>query len=370
MKSSFIFILTLLAGSVCFSDQIKIAVQYPDTGLWNYLGHQAYQSAVIAADEVQESFRRQGHTVTVVPFVYRKDDDASQTASAKKIIDDPSILAAISYINVGFAEARVPLVTWNQRPQITASPQQNVTRIALADPIRQDLATGYISKKLKAKNTMILTDGSSFAKNYLDSLRSFSQKNNLVIKGEITLNDASAEAIAEVAQKIRREKITAIIFVGNGDQSILDLVQLKLTKEHMSLPIVCLVDYPPIKMREGVKYLYVYLFHSDIGKPSMTQLEKTFKTRYKDNMGGLGVYGYDSAKLIFSSLHKHSQAHMGKIPSRTDLHRAIRSAKIEGVTGLISFDQSGNRITGEFLVGLRDEVDFKVVHTGTWPTVF
>jgi ABC-type branched-subunit amino acid transport system substrate-binding protein len=363
----FVIVFCLFLGSEnSLAKSLKLVVHYPSSERWHTLGKQTAISAKMALKKFNAQLKESGIEIVIEAIEYDFYSKKKQADVAKKIISDAEVIAVVSYADHEFSSAKLPLITWNQRSEIIKDKVDSTFRIALADNVRQTIAADYVHNTRGAKTVSILLDGEPFSVHYQDGLKEKLKDGNLKVLEVLTLASGQIDRVENIAKKLLKKKPDVLIHVGSGKQKSLNLLSVNLKKKGVEIPTLCLVDYPPDSIPAGLQYLYISLFDTRTGtNPPMDSLLSEFESKQGASLGGIGIYAYESAQLVFTAL---LSLHEKSIPiTRESLSKEIRQTQLQGITGLVTFDPNGNRVTGEYIIGSRTFDAFKVLHTGKWP---
>ncbi len=150
--------------------------------------------------------------------------------------------------------------------------------------------------------------------------------------------DNSFPDFKELLGSLKKSKFDAIILLGQSKASI-ELVK-KLRAEKIALPIFCTLsagsgneDWLGMKSELGKVQIITSLQYHD---SKSTVFEREFKYRYGESPDAIAIFAYDGMNILIEGVIKSGF-------NKEKLREAIANLNYPGVSGLIRFDQRGNR---------------------------
>ncbi len=294
-------------------------------------------------------------------------DDASDpqtgVSATMKLVNDPDVAAATGFWNSPvalaampvFARFQTPLVVWGAiSPAITDQNLPEVTRVTPTLLTENKPLAEWAVKTLGAKHIAIVADNSDFGKANADAIKKFTPEAG----GEIVSTDLFPVGTTDfrtILTGIKGKNVDAIYFGGVITDAGIFAKQMKelgIDKPMLGTSGMYDPDFISVAGDAATNAIVSY------PKAAATEKLKKMETDYAahhfaEPENPYTKYAYDAANVII-----HAIDTVG-VSDKTKLAAAIRATKLDGATGLITFDANGQAATPV-------QVEMKTVRDGKW----
>ena len=176
-------------------------------------------------------------------------------------------------------------------------------------------------------------DSGSILKNFLSKVESQGRSSPM----QIVYND-TGEDFKDIPEKVKSAGIDCIILFVQPPASLKLVDQLRLN--HLSIPVYCSMaqlDENKIPHRDLKIYENVRFVSSEnlSGKPGIS-FSEDYRKKYGNSPGALASSAFDGMNILIEAIRRAGT-------EREKLQKAVAGIKYEGVTGVIQFDEKGNR---------------------------
>ncbi|GGK15615.1 branched chain amino acid ABC transporter substrate-binding protein [Deinococcus malanensis] len=332
---------------------IKIASLAPLSGGQSAIGMQARNGIQLAVTEYKPQFRKLGFDLQFVPFDDQADP-ATGTAAARKIAADRQVLAVVGALNSGVTiPASAALQASHVAMVSSASTANNVTdrglsnmnRIVPRDDAQGPAGAQFLKTRLKAKKVYILNDKTAYGEGLAREVeRTLKASGVRVITNEGTEEKSD---FSSIVAKIRLQKPDAIYFGGIYNQVGVFLKQLR--EAGVTVPVVGGDGLDSQELLQiagkGAQNVFFTTGAAPVeALPAAKSFAAAYQKTFKQPAQGFAVFGYDAAKVTLQGVLNAARSNGNKLPSRTQVERAVRKGTFSGLlSGKTSFNSVGDR---------------------------
>ena len=336
-----------LPGCSKVPDTIKIGVAQPLSGPIAGLGQDLLNGVKLAVDELNRSGVQVDGKRVAFEIVAQDDrsDPVAGRAAAQQLLDS-GVVAVIGHLNSGVSIEAAPLYAARQVPQLVISTNPRITQMGLGTPFRivandslQARAIGsFAATQLNAESYAVVDDGSPYGKGLADGAAAELQaaRKNITVRQSF---DDKTVAFADLAAKLRDERVSVIVCMLNDFQALALLEELrKIGHTRLALLGGDLVKTTDMTQGMGVvDGIYATSPVLDVtefttGRQFLAKYEAAFQ---KPPAYG-GHYTYDAMYVLSEAIKKAGSA------APADITKALRT--INGyapVTGTMTWDDKG-----------------------------
>jgi branched-chain amino acid transport system substrate-binding protein len=201
-----------------------------------------------------------------------------------------------------------------------------------------DALINEIYNKRKYNNVAALSDSSYDSKL---AIKSFVKKTKSEGKKDPSqfFYDNTSHDFTDLLNDINKLKADCIILFGQPSTSMRLIQQIKAKK--IDQPVFCSLatqDENQLSDQEFKNYENVF-FVSSVQWSGSTGIDfrKEYRIKYGNTPGPVAAYAYDGMSLLIEAIRIAGL-------DREKIQKSIKETKFEGVTGLIQFDDKGNRL--------------------------
>lgn len=325
-------------------------------------------------DGIQMAFdgANQGNAVPGYTFKLMTLDDGTATAgqydpaqgatNARKMVSDPSVVAAIGPQMSGVGKAMTPILSEGDLATITpSSTNPDITnpkfaaqydpsgkpiyfRTVTTDAFQGPNMANFMAETLKIKNVYVLDDSGAYGVGLADAYQAQAVKKGVKVLGRDRL-DPKASDYTAILTKIKALSPESIYYGG------VDQAGVKLAKQaYDSMPKVIKAGGDGVygasfltgagfPAAEGW-YATIASPHLTGGDPKAAEFVKTFTERFGVAPEDYSITAYDAALVIIDSVKRVAAS--GKPVTRAAVRDAIQTAKVPTIQGMVSFDKYGD----------------------------
>lgn len=345
MKNRVVILSILLQSAVLFGQavpKLHLGVVLPMTGAQSTYGREAMRGVRLAlADFVKENPQAKGHIRLF------KIDDKSQTDRAKKGAEElygtKRVHMVIGTISSAASMAMADVARKHQRPLIIPmSTTFGIENNPYAFSVSYDMpAQGvYLAKfatgKIAGRKAAIIRDDSKMAKDITDVFKkTFTSQNGVIVAEEVYpfgVDDFAAQITAV------KNKMPDVVLVPGSS-----MASEEIMKQAKSLNLQARFlgsdnwDSPQLWREDSARgHFYSAHFSAQNPAPQVRAFVDAFKQAHGREPSTVAALAYDSVAV---GLNAYWQA---KSTLKRPLQRALeRTSQFSGVTGSISFDETG-----------------------------
>jgi branched-chain amino acid transport system substrate-binding protein len=321
-------------------------------------------------------------------------DPAQAATNARKMVGDPTVIAAVGPQMSGAAKAMTPILNEGGVPMITPSATDTaITSVRFADEYRasgrltffRTVATNayqapelanYFAEVLHVKSVYVLDDTGAYGVGLADAFSAQAARKGITVLGRDKV-DPKAEDYAAVLTKIKALNPDALYFGG------VFAAGLKVIKQSYDIipkaikgggdgiygpELLTAAGFPAV---EGW-YMTVAAPHLQ-NDPTEAAFAKAFKARFGMAPDDYSMTSYDAAQIVLAAMRTVVAA--GKTPTRDTIRAAIEKSSTPTLQGVVQFDPNGdlkNKIISIFQVkqvpgAATDDMDAQLRYVGVAP---
>ncbi len=326
--------------------QVKIGFAAPLTGDNAVYGEGMKRAVELAIEEANTSSEAKAKGIT---FGIHAEDDAGDPKQAVNVanalVGDTDVVALVGHFNSGcsipaspvYNDANVAMVTVSSNPQLTAQGYKVVNRVVAKDDAQGGYA-GKLAMTTGLKKVALVDDSTPYGQGLAKEFSKVfvGSGGTLVSEDSIQPKDVDFSALVT---KIKSKSPQAVYYAGAHTEGALFSKQLK--EAGLNVPVMggdMLYTPEYIKLAGGDNA------EGDIATALGLPLEQQpkgaeFMTKYEAKYGkapeAYDSYAYDAALTIISAVMKAG-------PDRAAVADAIRAGSVDGVTGVVAFDENGD----------------------------
>jgi branched-chain amino acid transport system substrate-binding protein len=335
---------------------IKIAVQGPLSGPLAGIGEGVKLGAQLAIEQLKAPIEQMGYKVALVPL----DDQATPSvgvANARNISSDNDVLVVVGHLNSGvsipasevYKEAGLAMISpASTNPLLTDRGYPNVFRVCGRDDV-QGVVGAEFAKSLDIKSVYVLHDTTAYGEGLAEIFAPTALRNGITLLGlEGTAEKSNFEPIITT---IKARSPDLIYFAGLYDQAGPFFRQARERGVRSRFMGPDGMDSPELVKIAGKAV--VGMHYSTLAAPvSAYPQGRRFVDEYQKRFGRSpepsSVGGHDAAAVALKAIA--IAVSRGDRLSREKVAAALRDVKYEGLTGVIEFDQKGDRRASPYFV--------------------
>ncbi|KVK75965.1 branched chain amino acid ABC transporter substrate-binding protein [Burkholderia cepacia] len=336
---------------------VKIGQVSPLTGELAHIGKDDENGVRLAIEDLNAKQIRIGGQIA--RFVLDSQDDAADSKTAmvvaQKLVDD-RVAGVIGHANSGtsipasriYSDAGVPMISeFATNPKLTQQGYRNVFRM-VANDVRQGTVIGtYLVKDLEAAKVAIVDDRTAYGQGLADEVeKAVKAAGGTVVDREYG-TDKTTNWMA-ILTTIKHHAPSAIMFSGGDTQAAAFAQQarkLGLKAKLVAGDEACTPQFITLAGASMSDETYCTL--AGVLRASMPQGEAFFK-RYQQRFGVpvqlYAPYAYDATMALANAMQAANS-----IDPKVYLPK-LRALRMEGVTGPIQFDGTGDILNGAITV--------------------
>lgn len=348
---------------------VTIGMSFPLTGGLALQAGIARDAAVYAIDEANAKGAVPGYTLR--PLVF---DDASTTTgqydpaiaatNARKMLGDPTVMAAVGPLNSGSAKAVVPVLSQGGLATISGSATNpDLTnpkfaslyrpggkpvffRTVTTDAYQGPNLANYFAETLKVKKIAVLDDGGAYGVGMADAFAAQAAKKGMdvVIRDRLDPMNADYNTILTKAKSLG---VQGLYYGGDPPAGT------KLAKQSYDLlPSIPKgggdgVHTPDMLSGAGMPAIQGWYATSAaahvLEEPAVQAWVKRYKAKMNQEPADYTITYYDAAEVIIDAIGRVAKA--GKPMTRANVRDAIQATKLKTLQGEIEFDANGDTLS-------------------------
>ncbi|HVC54519.1 MAG TPA: branched-chain amino acid ABC transporter substrate-binding protein [Stellaceae bacterium] len=367
----------LVAGSVmpvfAADKSVTIGIALPLTGADADDAALIKDGATLAIDDAKGEVAGYKINVTVLDngtATAGQYDPAQAATNARKMVSDPSVVAAVGPQMSGDGKAMSAILSQGDLATITpASTNPDITdpkfagqyrpagkavyfRTVTTDAFQGPNMANYYAKSLKVKRVYIVDDSGAYGVGMANAFEEQAKKVGIAVLGHDQLNPKEADYTTSLT-KIKALNPDALYYGGVA------LAGVKLVKQSFDiLPHIIKGGGDGMyssSVLKGAGFPAVAGWYATIAAPyvfddpEVTAWAKRFQAKYGRAPEGYSVTAYDAASVILDAIKRVAAS--GKPVTRSAVRDAIQSTQLKTLQGVVSFDENGdikNRIVSVF----------------------
>ena len=288
-------------------------------------------------------------------------DPGQAATNARKMVTDPTILAALGPYNSGSGKAMSPILSagglaiitpTSTNPDITDPKFAQVYRPAgpaiyfrtvSTDAFQGPNMANYYAEVLKVPNVFVLDDSGAYGVGIADTFQAQAAKKGIKILGRDRLDPKAAD-YSPTFTKIKSLGAASIYYGGSAEAGI------KVVKQSYSIIPDAIKGggdgvYEP-EILSGGGFPAAEGWYATIAAPHLlddakcAEWVKSYNAKYKKQPNDYCITAYDAAMVIADSIGRVAQS--GKPMTRASIRDAIEATKLDTLQGTVSFDKNGD----------------------------
>ena len=345
---------------------LTIGMSFPLTGSIAQQAGQARDAVVYAVDEANENGGVAGYKLRTLIL-----DDASTTTgqydpalaatNARKMLTDPSVIAAVGPLNSGSAKAMCPIFSQGGIATISGSatnPDLNDPKFAqiyrpaglpiffrtvTTDAFQGPNFANYLADVLKLQKVVVLDDGGAYGVGMADAFAAQAAKKGMTVLIRDRLDPLNADYSA-VLTRAKSLNTQALYFGGDP------LAGAKVVKQSYDiLPDIAKgggdgVHTPDMLTGGAMPAIQGWYATSAaahvLDEPSVRPWVERFLAKTGKNPADYSITYYDAARVVLDAIERVAKS--GKPVNRANVRDAIQVTKLETIQGEVSFDANGD----------------------------
>jgi branched-chain amino acid transport system substrate-binding protein len=346
-------IVVLLAVSGCQSQQAQsaalIAMTAPMSGADEAVGNSVLGAVQLAIDDRNAHGGAAGYNVAIKAL--DDGDDPEQASSvAQVIIPDTDVIAVLGGFDnaaaqvavANYGNAHLAFLTLSGIEVIRWSSTHPVYRMVAKDSDAGRLAGQFATGKLSSRRVVILSESPAGEDPLGDAFGAAAQEGGASVVLHLSVERDETD-FADTIRQVSSASPDLIFFAGRAVEAGEFLKQARaagVTAVFMGGPAV---DDARLLQNAGSAAQGAY--YVSTGYPLARVNDANLRNRLTAAVGGqesrYTALAYDAANVLLDAVARAVKA--AHYPSRPSVAAALRTTKLSGVTGEISFDEQGNR---------------------------
>jgi branched-chain amino acid transport system substrate-binding protein len=357
--------------------EVTVGINLPLTGADAQAALKIKQGAQMAFDEANAAGGVAGYKINILVLddgtaTAGQYDPAQAATNARKMVSDPSVVAAVGPQMSGSGKAMSPILSQGDLAIITpSSTNPDITnpkmaaqyrpagkaiyfRTVTTDAYQGPNMANYYADALKVKSVYVLDDSGAYGVGIADSFQGQADKRGIKVLGRDQLNPKEAD-YTTILTKIKPLNTDSIYYGGVAQAGV------KLAKQAYDiLPNIIKGGGDGMHSTDllsGAGFPAVEGWYCTIAAPHVLDQPEVaaWAKRFQDKFGGppedYSITAYDAGLVIIDAIKRVADS--GKEVNRDNVRDAIQSAKVKTLQGEVSFDENGditNRIVSVFKI--------------------
>jgi branched-chain amino acid transport system substrate-binding protein len=368
--------LALRSRSVFAADKsVTVGIDVPLTGSDAENAILIKNGAVMAVDEANAKGGVAGYKIEVMILddgtaTAGQYDPAQAATNARKMVSDPSVVAAVGPEMSGCGKAMAPILSQGNLAIITpSSTNPDITdpkfagqfrpmgkaiyfRTVTTDAFQGPDMANFFAQTLKVKTVYVLDDSGAYGVGMANAFEDQAKKNGMTVLGHDQLDPKGAD-YSNILTKIKAAEPEAFYYGGTS------LAGIKLVKQSYDIvPKIIKAGGDGVysaALLKGASFPAMDGWYATIASPYIAANPdvKPWIERYTANYGqGPTAYSftaYDAMLVILDSIQRVADS--GKPVNHDTVRDAIQAANVKTLQGVVSFDENGditNRVVSVF----------------------
>lgn len=327
--------------------KVKIGFAAPLTGNNALYGEGMKRAVQLAIDEANAGDEAKEAGIV---FELKAEDDAGDPKqavnAANALSADKAVVGVVGHFNSGctipaspiYEDAKMTMVTVSSNPVITTQGFITVNRVVARDDAQGAFA-GAMALKLGYDALALIDDSTPYGQGLVGEFAtSFTEGGGQIVSQEQV--PAQTVDFSALITKIKQKSPKAVYYAGAHTEGALLSKQMK--ESGLSIPVIggdmlYSADYITLAGENTTEGDIA----TSLGMPLEEQpkgaefLEK-YRAKYGTDPEAYDSYAYDAALVIIDAVLRTGSS------DRATVAEAARLASVEGVTGLVSFDENGD----------------------------
>lgn len=340
---------------------IKIGVNETMTGWGAVYGDMTWKG-IRLAHEIKPSVL--GRPVELV-LVDNKSERSEAALAARRLVETEKVVAVIGVNSSSMSMAQNEVLDKVGVPSMaTAATNPLVTqgkpfafRAAFIDPVQGDAAAKFAVEELNAKTAVLLVDTAldypvGLANDFRSSFIKYTGNEQAILSYlSFQTGDRNFTAQLTTIKSLNPD----IVFVPNEYAELGAILQqakqLGITAAFLAGDSADVPQLVQIAGANAEGFLYTAQFHPDaFDNPEAAQFVKAFREKYGIDPETFSVTGYDGYLLLLDAIERAGSLDGDKI------REALAATAINGVRGLIRFDENRNAVLSVPIIEIKNGV--------------
>ncbi len=346
------------------ANEIKIGVSAPLTGDIAALGQSTKNAALMAQDAINaKGGLKVDGVLKKVHFIIEDDENKPESTATvfQKLINQDKVVAIIgsqsskcSNAGAPIAErAKVPQISpWSTNPNVTKD-RHYVFRACFIDPFQGKVVASFAKEKLQANTAAVLYDiASDYNKGIAEVFKSeFTAAGGSVVNFE-TYNTKDTDFSAQLTN-IKAQNPDVLFLPNYYNEVPLQIQQAR--KLGITAKIMGSDSWDNPELIElGGEVMNGTYFTNHYSPDNHSKVAQAFIAEYQQKFGKLpdaaAALTYDAANVLFDAI-----ARSGKADSQSIRDTLANTEDFEGVTGVITYNGTGDPVKGAVVVRVADK---------------
>ena len=326
---------------------VKIGLAVPLTGDNAIYGQGMKRAVQLAIDEANSSdeVKKSGYT-----FDLHAEDDMGDPKQAVNVANllasDTKVVGVVGHFNSGcsipaspvYNTSSLAMVSVSSNPALTAQGLPNVARVVAKDDAQGAAAGKLVGGTLGIKKVAVVDDSTPYGQGLAAQFISAYKELGGTVVAEEHINAGEVD-FGALSNRIKAKGPDAIYYAGALNQGALLSKQSK--EAGLKVPLI------GGDMLYSAEYINIAQpanaegdMATSLGLPLEQQPKgKEFAAKYEEKFGSkpeaYDSYAYDAAWSIINAVVKAGT-------QRAAVMKAVRNGTLDGVTGVVAFDQNGD----------------------------
>jgi branched-chain amino acid transport system substrate-binding protein len=371
----------LVAGSAvrAFAQEktVTIGINLPLTGADAHDAELIKDGAMLAIDDVNAKGGVAGYKINVTVLddgtaTAGQYDPAQAATNARKMVADPSVVAAIGPQMSGSGKAMAPILSEGDLATVTpSSTNPDITdpkfagqyrpagkaiyfRTVTTDAFQGPNMANYFADTLHVKSVYVLDDSGAYGVGIADTFQRQAEKRGIKVLGRDQLNPKEAD-YTTILTKIKSLNPEALYYGGVAQAGV------KVIKQSYDiLPNIIRAGGDGVygsEILRGAGFPAAEGLYATTASPNLVENPATkpfvaaFAKKYGQQPEDYSITAYDAALVILDAIKRVAAS--GKEVNRDNVRDAIQTSKVQTLQGTVSFDRNGditNRIVSVYRI--------------------
>lgn len=340
--------------------EVRIAMQGPLSGQQAILGEAVRLGVQLAIERFGGAIESAGFAIELLSLDDRARPDVG-TANAHTLVADPTVLLVIGHLNspVSIAASEVyqsvglaMISPANTDPAVTDRGRPNVNRVIGRDDVQGSVAAHFARTELGATSAYLLSEGTTYGRGLAESFRAASERLGIQIVGA----DPVPQSLnfAPTIARIRSTNPAIVFFAGSFDEGAAFFKQARdggVRAAFLGPDGLHYSELARLAGRAAVGLHYVTLAGPASFYPDAGEFARGFRGRFGREPGPLAAEAHDATLVGLRALESAIRLAGGRLPGRHAVSEAVRRLRpVQGATGMIAFDEKGDRRGAQYFV--------------------
>jgi branched-chain amino acid transport system substrate-binding protein len=325
---------------------VKVGFAAPLTGDNALYGQGMKRAVELALAEANASEEAKAKGIT---FEIRAEDDAADPKQAVNVANalsaDAGVVALVGHFNSGcsipaspvYNEAGMAMVTVSSNPQLTAQGYNVVNRIVAKDDAQGGFA-GAMAIDMGFMEIAIIDDATPYGQGLAAEFKKAFTAAGGTVVSEDRIQPKEVDFSALVT-KLKKAAPAAVYYAGAHTEGA--LITKQMTEAGLKVPVI---GGDMLYTPEYIKIAGADNAEGDIAtslglpleqQPKGAEFLEKYEAEYGQAPEAYDSYAYDAANVIIAAVLKSGV-------DRAAVASAIRAGSIDGVTGVVAFDENGD----------------------------